>query len=73
MAIARSEMVRQAVAERQQEVTVRGQGAVVVSKAAYEQLTAHKPSLVEFIRQSPLMGVELDLERNNSLNREFEL
>ena len=32
-----------------------------------------KPSLVEFLRASPLAGVELDIERDRSLPRNIEL
>jgi hypothetical protein len=47
--------------------------AVVLSSADYERLCAPKPSLVEFLRNSPWTGVELDIERDRSLAREADL
>ncbi len=32
-----------------------------------------KKSLVEFLRESPLVGLELDLERNKDTGRDIEL
>jgi prevent-host-death family protein len=51
-------------------ITVRGEvEAVMLSKADYQQLTAQKPSLVSFMRASPLCGEALDLTRDRSLPR----
>ena len=48
--------------------------AVVLSYEAYRQLTKPQKSIVEFFRTSPLVGVELDLERDKSgLRDEFVL
>ena len=50
-----------------QTITVRGQrAAVVLSADDYDRLERPKPSLVEFLRASPLAGVELDIERDRS-------
>ena len=38
--------------------------AVVLSYETYRQLTKPQKSIVEFFRASPLVGVELDLERD---------
>lgn len=66
-----SELVRKATFEGPQEVTVRGQEQVVViSKKSYEGLLHPKPSFWEFMSNSPLKGVELELERDQSLLRD---
>ena len=42
----------------------------------YDRLTirSHQPkSIVQFFRESPLFGVELDLERNKDTGRDIEL
>ncbi len=62
-----SEVVRQAVDDGPQLITVRGEPEVVVlSKEAYDKIVHPKPSFVELIRQSPLVGLDLDLERDKS-------
>ena len=67
------ELVREAAAEPQT-ITVRGRrAAVVLSAEDYDRLKRPKPSLTEFLRSSPLVGVELDLERDRSPPREIEL
>ncbi len=69
-----SELVKAASDGKPQEITLRGKPAVIVlSTEQYIQL--HKPQvgLVAFLRQSPLVGIELDLERDNSLPREIDL
>ena len=62
-----SELVRSSTEEGPQQITVRGRPAVVViSKAEYERLRNKKPSFVEFMRQSPLVGIELDIRRDRT-------
>jgi len=71
-----SELVRSAQDGGPQEITVHGRAtAVVISKADYDRLAANKkkPSFVELIRNSPLMGVDLDLRRDKSPVREVKL
>lgn len=69
-----SELVRKATVEGPQEVTVRGQEQVVViSKKSYEELLQPKRSFLEFMSQSPLKGVMLDLIRDQSLSRDIPL
>lgn len=69
-----SEVIRRAVREGPQEITVHGQqAAVVLGAAEYQRLTRTKPSFLEFMRASPLVGVELELEREDSLTREVAL
>jgi antitoxin Phd len=51
-------------------------GVVMLPVEQFDLLTsrAHQATgLVEFFRQSPLVGVELDLERNKDNGRDFEL
>ena len=69
-----SEVVNKALSEGPQTVTRHGEEVVVVlSKAEYNRLKKSQVSLVEFFRQSPLVGIQLDLERDQSLPREFNL
>lgn len=68
-----SEVVNRALSEGPQMVTRHGEEVVVVlSKAEYNRLKKSKTSLVEFFRHSPLVGIELDLERDQSLPRDFD-
>ncbi len=69
-----SEVVNKAITEGPQTVTRHGEEIVVVlSKAEYNRLKKSQGSLVDFFRQSPLVGVELDLERDQSLPRDIPL
>ena len=69
-----SEMVNKALIEGPQTVTRHGKEIVVVlSKAEYDHLIKAQTSLVDFFRQSPLVGVNLNLERDQSLARDVEL
>lgn len=69
-----SEVVKNALTEGPQRITLRGAPAVVVvSRQEYERLTAPKLPFVEFMRRSPLVGVKLDLRRNKSPVRSTRL
>jgi antitoxin Phd len=69
-----SELVNKAIDDGPQVVTRRGeQVVVVVSNKEYNKLLKSQSSLVEFFRQSPLVGAELELERDRSLPRETKL
>jgi prevent-host-death family protein len=72
-----SELFRRARAEGPQLITRQGkEGVVMMSDEQYEELVgrSHQPkSLVEFFRTSPLVGVELDLERQKDEGRDIEL
>ena len=69
-----SELVRCAKAEGPQEISVRGKPTVVVlSREDYQRLTEPRPGLAEFLKTSPLAGLELDLERDKSPSRDVEL
>jgi len=47
--------------------------AVVLSIANYRKLLKPKNTLVEFFQQSPLVGVSLDLDRDQDTGREINL
>ena len=69
-----SEVVKRALSDGPQGITVRGEPvAVVISRAEYVRLTKPKPGFVEFMRGSPMTGLELDIERPQDLMREIAL
>jgi prevent-host-death family protein len=69
-----SELVNRALDEGPQIVTRRGEEVVVVvSSKAYQKTIKAQTSLLEFFRQSPLLGVELDLARDHSFPREDQM
>ena len=69
-----SEVIKKATLEGPQEITLRGESAVVViSKRAYDSLVHPKPPLVKFIRQSPLVGMKISIKRDKSLTRKVDL
>ncbi len=69
-----SELVDHAVQDGPQIVTRRGKETVVVlSVQDFQKLAAAQGSLVTFFRQSPLVGVDLDLTREVDYGREIEL
>jgi len=69
-----SEVIKQASKEGPQTITMRGEPtAVVISKDEYERMKHPRGSFVEFMRTSPLYGVDLDLRREQSLTRESDI
>lgn len=72
-----SELFRQARTQGPQRITRQGkEGVVMISDEQYDQLVgkSHQPqSLVQFFRESPLVGVELDLERDKGAGRDIDL
>jgi prevent-host-death family protein len=72
-----SEVFRRARTEGPQRITRQGKdGVVMVAEEHYDRLVgkSHQPrSLVQFFRQSPLVGVELDLERSRDPERDIEV
>jgi antitoxin Phd len=72
-----SEVFRRARTEGPQRITRQGkEGVVMLAEEQYERLVgkSHQPkNLVQFFRQSPFVGVELDLERDRGSGREIEL
>ena len=45
---------------------------VVIAVDEYEKLTRPKGSFLEFLRNSPLWGVDLDIERSKDTGREVD-
>jgi len=69
-----SELVRKAREEGPQVITLHGRDAVVVVSAnEYRKLSRPRGSLVDFFRNSPLMGAKLDLIRSRDTGRRIEL
>jgi antitoxin Phd len=72
-----SEVFRRARTEGPQIITRQGKEAVVmISDVQYEQLVgrSHQPkNLVQFFRESPLVGIDLDLAREKDDGREIEI
>lgn len=72
-----SELIEKATTEGPQEITVRGEPAVVVvSRAEFDKLTGKdkKPNLVEFLLASPLAGSGIEIEREkDSTQRDLDL
>lgn len=69
-----SEVVRKAQHEGPQTITLHGKdAAVVVSARQFASLPRRKGTLVEFFRNSPLVGVDLDLTRSRDPGRKIAL
>ena len=71
-----SELVRRALSEGPQFVTVHGRPTLVVlSQAEFTALTKRKRrrSLVELYRDSPIAGAKLDLKRSRDTGRDVDL
>jgi antitoxin Phd len=69
-----SEVVEDALHKGPQWITRRGEDAVVVlSVPEYRKMKTKKDSLVEFFRESPLFGQELDLSRSKETARKVSL
>ena len=47
--------------------------AVILSADEYKKLIKPKINLVEFIQQSPLKGVKIDITRNKTLSRNIHI
>ena len=69
-----SEVVKKATKEGPQKITVHGEPtAVLISSEEYERLKNPRGSFVEFMRSSPLYGLELDLKREQTFTRGAEV
>jgi antitoxin Phd len=72
-----SEVFRLALTEGPQRITRQGkEGVVMIADEQYERLTvqSHQPkSIVQFFRESPLAGMDLDLERDKDAGRDVDL
>lgn len=63
-----SEVIKKAVQEGPQHITLHGEpAAVVLSEADYQRLKKQPKRFVDFIRNSPLKSVELGLTRDSSM------
>lgn len=66
-----SEVVEEAIQHGPQIITRRGaEVAIVLSYAEYRKMLASRIKLSTFFQESPLVGVDLDLDRDRSLPRE---
>lgn len=72
-----SEVFRKARTEGPQRITRQGkEGVVMVAEEQYDRLVgkSRQPkNIVDFFRQSPLMGLDLDLKRDRSPARDVDL
>jgi len=72
-----SEVFRRARTDGPQRITRQGkEGVVMISDEQYEQLmvkSRQPKSIVQFFRESPLAGLDLDLERDQDTGRDVEL
>src|SRR5882757_655146 len=72
-----SEVFRLARTEGPQLITRQGkEGVVMIPVEQFDQLITRSrqpKSLVQFFRESPLVGLELDLERDKDIGRDVEL
>jgi prevent-host-death family protein len=70
-----SEVVNRAEKDGPQTITRHGKkAAVVISVRDYQRMGPRSAgSLVRFLRESPLAGIDLDLERDKDEGREVDL
>ena len=72
-----SEVFRRARTEGPQRITRQGkEGVVMIAEEQYQRLVgkSHQPkNIVQFFRESPLVGLDLDLERDRDPGREIDL
>ena len=69
-----SALLRSASTAGPQTITVRGRRtAIVLSAEHFDRLQRPQISLADLMARSPLVGVELDLERDRSLPRDVDL
>ncbi len=69
-----SEVIKKAAREGPQSITVHGEPtAVVLSNDEYERLKHPRGSFVEFMKRSPLYGLDLDLTRRQTFTREADV
>ena len=69
-----SQVVKSAVSDGPQEITVHGRpAAVVLSADEYTRLAGTKPSFVDFVRESPLFNAPLVVKRDKSRTRRVRI
>lgn len=68
------ELIKRAKTHGPQCIAVRGRpAAVILSEEHYQRLTRPRLRFVDFMRSSPLAGVELDVRRDRSSVRKARL
>jgi prevent-host-death family protein len=69
-----SEVIMQASKEGPQTITTRGEPtAVIISKDEYERLKHPRESFIDFMRKSPLCGLDIDMVREQTMTRETDI
>ena len=69
-----SEVINRALSDGQPVITRRGEEVVVViARKEFARLQESRPGLVQFFHESPLVGVDLNMERNRSPLRDQKL
>jgi antitoxin Phd len=69
-----SKLVEQALKDGAQVITRRGEKVVVVIPyQEYEQMTRPVKNLADFLAESPLAGSQMNIEREKSAPRDFEI
>lgn len=69
-----SQVIKNAVNEGPQIITLRGkQTVVLLSISEYHKLSKPKTDIVDFFQNSPLKGIELDLDRRKDISRAVEI
>jgi prevent-host-death family protein len=69
-----SELIKNVVNKEPQLISVRGKPTVVViSFDKYKNLMSNKISFIELMRNSPLVGLEIDIDRKIDKEREINL
>ncbi|MBU0623139.1 MAG: type II toxin-antitoxin system Phd/YefM family antitoxin [Gammaproteobacteria bacterium] len=69
-----SEVVKSAQSKGPQNITVHGEPvAVLISRRDYLKLINPKPSFVELMRSSPLVGSDLNITRDQTPTRKIKL
>ena len=69
-----SQVIDEACTSGPQIITVRGRAkAVILSAEEFGRLTPLSTTLSKFFRQSPLFGLDLDLERASDTGRDITL
>lgn len=69
-----SQVVQDAIHQGPQSISLRGEAVVImISIDEYEKLSKPKPSLVEFMRRSPLVGIDIEISRDRSKVRKVDL
>ena len=69
-----SELVEKAVTNGPQVITKRGvESVIVISVAEYQKICKPKKHLADVFLESPLRGIQLDLNRQKDPGRDVEL